>query len=73
MDRRCGGGPEGSRTLDLCDANAALSQLSYKPEISSQYTCENKITRHHTVITGIARPQLDWCARRDSNPRPTGS
>ena len=25
------GGPEGIRTLDLCVANAALSQLSYKP------------------------------------------
>lgn len=24
-------GPEGIRTLDLCVANAALSQLSYKP------------------------------------------
>ena len=26
------GGPEGDRTLDLCVANAALSQLSYKPK-----------------------------------------
>ena len=26
-----GGGLEGDRTLDLCDANAALSQLSYEP------------------------------------------
>ena len=25
------GGPGGIRTLDLCDANAALSQLSYRP------------------------------------------
>ena len=25
------GGPEGIRTLDLCDANAALSQLSHRP------------------------------------------
>jgi hypothetical protein len=25
------GGPEGIRTLDLCDANAALSQLSHEP------------------------------------------
>jgi hypothetical protein len=25
------GGPGGIRTLDLCDANAALSQLSYGP------------------------------------------
>lgn len=25
------GGLEGIRTLDLCDANAALSQLSYEP------------------------------------------
>ncbi len=29
--RHCAGGPEGSRTLGLCDANAALSQLSYRP------------------------------------------
>ena len=27
----CFGGPGGDRTLDLCVANAALSQLSYKP------------------------------------------
>ena len=26
------GGPKGDRTLDLCIANAALSQLSYRPE-----------------------------------------
>jgi hypothetical protein len=25
------GGDRGTRTLDLCDANAALSQLSYIP------------------------------------------
>ena len=29
---RGSGGHEGSRTLDLCNANAALSQLSYAPE-----------------------------------------
>ena len=37
----CYGGPEGDRTLDLCVANAALSQLSYKPvfitELSISY------------------------------------
>ena len=27
------GGPEGDRTLGLCVANAALSQLSYEPGI----------------------------------------
>ena len=27
-------GAEGSRTLDLCIANAALSQLSYRPELA---------------------------------------
>ena len=26
------GGPEGTRTPDLADANRALSQLSYRPE-----------------------------------------
>ena len=29
-------GAEGSRTLDLCIANAALSQLSYRPELFSR-------------------------------------
>ena len=29
------GGPEGDRTLDLCVANAALSQLSYGPVCNS--------------------------------------
>jgi hypothetical protein len=29
------GGAEGDRTLDLCIANAALSQLSYRPSISA--------------------------------------
>ncbi len=28
------GGPGGIRTLDLCVANAALSQLSYEPDCS---------------------------------------
>jgi hypothetical protein len=27
-------GAEGSRTLDLCIANAALSQLSYRPRLA---------------------------------------
>ena len=31
MDCPDAGGPEGDRTLDLRVANAALSQLSYKP------------------------------------------
>lgn len=30
------GGPEGVRTLDLRDANAALSQLSHGPEFHKQ-------------------------------------
>ena len=30
------GGLEGDRTLDLCDANAALSQLSYEPKLILQ-------------------------------------
>ena len=32
FNRRSSGGPGGIRTHDLCVANAALSQLSYKPE-----------------------------------------
>lgn len=31
------GGLEGNRTLDLCVANAALSQLSYKPMKNAVY------------------------------------
>lgn len=31
------GGLEGNRTLDLCVANAALSQLSYKPMENAVY------------------------------------
>jgi hypothetical protein len=31
MGPRMDGGAEGDRTLDLCIANAALSQLSYRP------------------------------------------
>ncbi len=31
MRRLCAGGLEGDRTLGLCVANAALSQLSYEP------------------------------------------
>ena len=34
------GGLEGIRTLDLCDANAALSQLSYEPIC----TCAGQLT-----------------------------
>src|SRR3989344_8351387 len=35
----CGiGGAEGDRTLDLCIANAALSQLSYRPKWATFYT-----------------------------------
>ena|GEM_PF-2335463 len=44
MEIKCGepkglprrGGPEGDRTLDLCIANAALSQLSYRPVFITQ-------------------------------------
>ena len=36
LRRLAAGGLEGDRTLDLCVANAALSQLSYKP-VSVKY------------------------------------
>gem|GEM_PF-1532894 len=36
--RNLEGGAEGSRTLDLCIANAALSQLSYRPDRSVKAT-----------------------------------
>lgn len=32
------GGDEGSRTLGLCHATAALSQLSYVPKTSQYFT-----------------------------------
>ena len=34
-------GAEGSRTLDLCIANAALSQLSYRPKLRRGSACRN--------------------------------
>lgn len=42
--RRPRGGPEGIRTLDLRDANAALSQLSYRP---TGYVC---LSFHFPII-----------------------
>ena len=52
------GGGEGSRTLDLSIANAALSQLSYTPEFHYQISApfrENSILRagRRIVKTGV--------------------
>ena len=39
MRQLAAGGPEGDRTLDLCVANAALSQLSYGPLVIGYAYC----------------------------------
>src|SRR5688572_9561171 len=41
-------GAEGSRTPGLCSAIAALSQLSYSPEIGVRYTLPAISTRSHS-------------------------
>ena len=43
--RRLSGGPKGARTLDLCVANAALSQLSYWPAATFYATATINILR----------------------------
>ena len=39
------GGPGEDRTLDLCVANAALSQLSYGPKVKSPDTLYRDLVR----------------------------
>jgi hypothetical protein len=41
INRTKNSGAEGSRTLDLCIANAALSQLSYRPNEAVVYRLPN--------------------------------
>src|SRR5688572_23129979 len=43
QELRMESGAEGSRTLDLCSAIAALSQLSYRPRTHS--LCRPRVTR----------------------------
>ncbi len=38
------GGPKGSRTPDLCNANAALYQLSYRPALVLFFKIEKRFT-----------------------------
>ena len=50
------GGPEGIRTLDLCVANAALSQLSYGP-IGFFFSKESQqvyYTRKKEFVKGVS-------------------
>ena len=52
------GGAEGDRTLDLCIANAALSQLSYRPEkISKNIETYNKVR----ILAGPAELTAAHC------------
>ena len=44
------GGLEGDRTLDLCDANAALSQLSYEPV---ELLCSSE--SYYTIISTVVK------------------
>ena len=44
------GGGEGSRTLDLSIANAALSQLSYAPGMCLLYEPEAKVVKRTSAM-----------------------
>jgi hypothetical protein len=56
------GGPEGDRTLDLCVANAALSQLSYRPSRSMTLLIihHSPIHAKHRVSFCHAISSVDW-------------
>ena len=47
------GGPEGIRTLDLCVANAALSQLSYGPVSFSRRTATDILYQKKRICKGV--------------------
>jgi len=49
------GGAEGNRTLDLCIANAALSQLSYRP-INHQILLTYSIQRQLQSKISVGAP-----------------
>ena len=57
MSRRfAAGGPEGIRTLDLCVANAALSQLSYGPVADTvNFGCCPIIAQFFLSVNGVAK------------------
>jgi hypothetical protein len=49
------GGPEGIRTLGLCDANAALSQLSHEPTFFTKCSIE---LIYYTMFHGTCQVQI---------------
>ena len=54
------GGLEGNRTLDLCVANAALSQLSYKP-------MENAVYGDYPLFSGLFKlPECKHTENREN-------
>ena len=70
------GGDEGTRTPDLRDANAALSQLSYIPTGTGRHgvgdRCESLADAVRTPVRARGRPGLgsDGCQRRDHRQAP---
>ena len=61
MAREVFSGDGGIRTLDLCVANAALSQLSYTPillhdtyQLSLNISMKNKIEKQHSFVWILA-------------------
>ena len=74
------GGPEETRTPHLCNANAALYQMSYGPMeygygTRTFFICRgSKIPQiiHHAMIwcpeVLLVRLEVAWCALRELNP-----
>lgn len=51
-------GPGGIRTLDLCDANAALSQLSYRPSYLRRRSAVPRGAGKDRTVFLLPRPDL---------------
>ena len=76
----CGGGAappsgaEGDRTPDLCNANAALSQLSYSPAMSAS-SIERSVQRNGPARARGRRSEYrpTWGQRQGSLSRPLPS
>ena len=73
-------GPDGIRTHDLCVANAALSQLSYKPDCESYYNTTARLCQQgfgkkfsHPRFSRVGRLSfLSFAARIRHMPDPGG-
>ena len=71
LRRLCAGGPEGDRTLGLCVANAALSQLSYEPiafKLLTEVNEKNKCPLGLYKIDDSVVAKADWLFYKVSEP-----